>query len=68
MPLQTHKILVIWGSEKKRALIFVEKCDRGGEIKKMWQKGTAKLWAPNQHLQKVVTLFSMIMKALDPKS
>ena len=34
MPLHTHKILVICGSEKKRALIFVEKCGRGGEIKK----------------------------------
>ena len=34
MPLHTHKILVIFGSEKKRALIFVEKCGRGGEIKK----------------------------------
>ena len=33
MPLHTHKILVICGSEKKRALIFVEKCGRGGEIK-----------------------------------
>ena len=39
MPLHTHKILVICGSEKKRALIFVEKCCRGGEIKKSEQAG-----------------------------
>ena len=32
MPLHTHKILVICGSEKKRALIFVEKCGHDGEI------------------------------------
>ena len=30
----THKIWVICRSEKKRALIFVDKCGRGGEIKK----------------------------------
>ena len=38
MPLHTYKILVICGSEKKRALIFVEKCGSGGEIKKL-EKG-----------------------------
>ena len=36
--------------------------------KKMQQKCTAKLWASNKHLQKVVTLFCMIRKALDSKS
>ena len=38
MPLHTHKILVICGSEKKRALIFVEKCGHGGKIKNL-EKG-----------------------------
>ena len=33
MPLHTHEILVICGLEKKRALIFVDKCGRGREIK-----------------------------------
>ena len=31
-PIYTHRILVICGSEKIRALIFVEQCGRGGEI------------------------------------
>ena len=33
MPLHTHNHGVICGSEKKRALIFVEKCGPVGEMK-----------------------------------
>ena len=40
--------------QRKRAPIFVKKCHHGGEIKKMRQKRSAKLWASKQHLQKVL--------------
>ena len=53
-------------SEKKESINFgKKKMWLWWRNKKMRQKGAAKLWASNPHLQKGATLFSLIRKALD---